>query len=67
MTRTVLDLDGRLMAKARHLAHLSRTSDIVSYALAELIKQHERLRILELQRKVRWKGNLDAMRSARRS
>ena len=66
MARTVIDVDDTLMAKAKRLTHLSKKVDVVNHALAELVRQQERLRILELRGKVKWEGNLDAMRSARR-
>ena len=66
MSRTVVDLDDRLVAKAKRLTHLTKKVDVVNLALAELVKQQERLRFLELRGKVRWEGDLDAMRSVRR-
>jgi Arc/MetJ family transcription regulator len=65
MARTVVNLDDRLVAKAKRLAHLTKKVDVVNLALAEFVKQHERLRLLELRGKVKWEGDLDAMRSAR--
>lgn len=65
MSRTVVDLDDRLLTKAKRLTHLSKKVDIVNCALAELVRHKERERMLELQGKVRWEGNLDKMRSAR--
>lgn len=66
MARTVIDLDDGLMTKAKRLTHLSKKVDVVNHALAELVRQHERLRILELRGKIKWEGDLDAMRSVRR-
>ena len=66
MARTVINLDDSLVAKAKRLTHLSKKVDVVNYALAELVKQHERFRILELRGKVQWEGDLDTMRSKRR-
>jgi Arc/MetJ family transcription regulator len=66
MSRTVVNLDDALFVKAKRLTHLSKKVDVVNYALAELVRQHERLRILELRGKVRWEGDLEAMRSLRR-
>ena len=66
MSRTVVDLDDGLVEKAKKLTHLSKKVEVVNYALAELIRQRERLRILELRGTVKWRGNLDAMRSLRR-
>jgi Arc/MetJ family transcription regulator len=66
MSRTVVDLDDKLVAKAKRLTHLTKKVDLVNHALAELVQSRERLRIFELQGKVKWEGNLDAMRSHRR-
>ena len=66
MSRTVINLDDRLVTKAKRLTRLSTKVDVVNYALAELIRQQERLRILELRGTIAWVGDLDAMRSARR-
>ena len=66
MSRTVVDLDDQLVAKAKRLTHLTKKVDVVNLALAELVKQQERLRLLELRGKITWEGDLDAMRSARR-
>jgi Arc/MetJ family transcription regulator len=65
MARTVINLDDSLMAKAKKLTRLSKKVDVVNYALAELVRQRERARILELRGKVRWEGNLGEMRSER--
>lgn len=66
MARTVINLDDKLMAQAKKLTHLSKKVEVVNYALAELVRQRERARILELRGTVKWEGNLDSMRSARR-
>lgn len=66
MSRTVIDLDDRLVAKAKRVTHLTKKVELVNFALAELVRQHERLRILELRGTVAWTGDLDVMRSARR-
>ena len=54
------------MAQAKKLTHLSKKVEVVNYALAELVRQRERARILELRGTVKWEGDLDSMRSARR-
>ena len=66
MSRTVIDLDDALVEKAKRLAHLSKKVDVVNAALAEFVRYHERMRLLELRGKVMWEGDLDKMRSARR-
>ena len=66
MARTVINLDDTLVLKAKRLTHLSKKVDVVNFALAELVRHRERLRMLELRGTVKWRGDLDAMRSARR-
>lgn len=66
MARTVINLNDALVAKAKKLTHLTKKVDVVNYALAELVRHQERLGIFELRGKVRWDGDLDAMRSPRR-
>ena len=65
MSRTVVNLNDALVAKAKKLTHLSKKVDVVNYALAELVRHKEQGRILELQGKVKWKGDLDEMRRSR--
>ena len=66
MSRTVVDLNDRLVAKAKRLTHLTKKVDVVNFALAEFVKQQERLRLMELRGTVKWEGDLDVMRSVRR-
>ena len=66
MSRTVVNLDDGLVTKAKRFTHLTKKVEVVNYALAELVKQYEREKILELRGRVQWKGDLDAMRSHRR-
>ncbi len=66
MSRTVVDLDDALVAKAKKLTRLTKKVELVNFALSELIRQRERLKILELRGTVDWRGDLDEMRSGRR-
>ena len=66
MSRTVVNLDDALVAKAKKLTHLTKKVELVNFALSELIRQRERLKILELRGRVAWHGDLDRMRSGRR-
>ena len=63
MARTVINIDEILLARARRLTRLSRKVDIVNHALAELIRVHDLARMLALRGKMKWRGDLDAMRS----
>ena len=66
MSRTVVDLDDALVAKAKKLTRLTKKVELVNFALSELIRQRERLKILERRGTVDWRGDLDEMRSGRR-
>ena len=65
MARTVINLNDALVEKAKKLAHLSKKVDVVNAALEEFVRHRERMRMLELQGKVKWEGNLDEMRRSR--
>ena len=46
MSRTILNLDNALVAKAKKLTRLTKKVELVNLALSELIRQRARLRIL---------------------
>lgn len=60
--RTTIDIDEELLAKVMKITGLKSKSAAVNYALEEVVKRHQRLAILDLQGKVKWKGDLDEMR-----
>jgi Arc/MetJ family transcription regulator len=43
-------------------AHKKTKKEIVNYALEELVKRHRRKRLLEIEGRVAWKGDLEEMR-----
>ncbi|MBI5875965.1 MAG: type II toxin-antitoxin system VapB family antitoxin [Deltaproteobacteria bacterium] len=47
------------------LTRMKTKKEVVNYAVEELVKKLRRKKILELEGKVRWEGNLDEMRRAR--
>lgn len=65
MSRTNIDLNDRILKEAGKLTHLKTKKEIVNYAMEELVKRLRRKKILELEGKVKWEGNLDEMRRSR--
>jgi len=65
MSRTNIELNDRLVKEAIKLTHIRTKKEIVNYAIEELVKKFRRKKILELEGKVRWEGNLDEMRKTR--
>lgn len=65
MSRTNIDLDDRILKEAGKLTHMKTKKEVVNYALEELVKRLRRKKILELEGKVKWEGDLDEMRRSR--
>jgi len=63
--RTNIVIDDRLMKRAMKLTGLRTKRATVEAALRELIRRHDQRRILELEGKIRWVGDLDQMRAGR--
>ena len=63
--RTNIVIDDNLIAKAMNYTGLRTKKEVVHFALEEIIRREERKKILELQGKVHWEGNLDEMRGNR--
>ena len=66
MSRTVIDIQDDLLRKAQKITGISKKVEIVNYALKQLLEQKELEQVLKLRGKVKWDGNLDAMRKDRR-
>ncbi|MGN6194807.1 MAG: type II toxin-antitoxin system VapB family antitoxin [Ginsengibacter sp.] len=60
--RTNIDIDDDLMEKALKYSKLKTKKEIINEALNEYVKYQMRLKILSLQGKVKWVGDLDKMR-----
>jgi Arc/MetJ family transcription regulator len=60
--RTNIDIDDELMSKALKYSKLKTKKEIINEALNEYVKYHMRLKLLSLQGKVKWVGDLDKMR-----
>ncbi len=65
MKRTNIVLDESLVAQAKRLTGLKTTRQLVDHALCELVRHRKQRDILKLQGKVRWVGDLGAMRRGR--
>lgn len=65
MLRTNIELDEKLVKEAMKLTHKKTKKDLVNYALKELVSRCKRKKLLELEGKVEWTGNLDEMRKSR--
>ncbi|MCB0555885.1 MAG: type II toxin-antitoxin system VapB family antitoxin [Phaeodactylibacter sp.] len=60
--RTNIEIDVNLMEQALRLSHLKTKKEVVQQALEQYVRRLKRLKILDLQGKVKWEGNLDEMR-----
>ena len=65
MSRTNIELDDKIVKEAIKLTHARTKKEVVNYALEELVKKLRRKKILELEGKVKWEGNLNEMRTTR--
>jgi Arc/MetJ family transcription regulator len=65
MSKTNIDLNDRILKEAGKLTHMKTKKEIVNYAMEELVKRLRRKKILELEGKVKWEGDLDEMRRSR--
>jgi Arc/MetJ family transcription regulator len=61
--RTNIEIDDELMNKALKYSKLKTKKEIINEALTEYVRYQMRLKLLSLQGKVKWIGNLDKMRS----
>lgn len=60
--RTNIEIDDDLMKKALKYSKLKTKKEIINKALTEYVKYQMRLKLLSLQGKVKWVGDLDKMR-----
>ena len=61
--RTNIEIDDELMNKALKYSKLKTKKEIVNDALTEYVRYQMRLKLISLQGKVKWVGNLNKMRS----
>ena len=65
MSRTNIELNNKVLKEAFKLTDIKTKKDLVNYALEELVKRLRRKKMLELEGKVKWEGNLDELRTSR--
>jgi len=65
MSRTVVNIEDKLLKKAQRLTGITKKVDIVNFALKKLVEQKEIEKILKLSGKVKWEGDLEEMRRGR--
>lgn len=65
MRRTNIDLDEKLVDEAMKLTRKKTKKDLVNYAIEELVRKLKRKKILELEGKIEWTGNLEETRKTR--
>jgi len=65
MLRTNIELDEKLLDEAMKLTHKKTKKELVNYALKELVSRLKRKKLLALEGKVQWTGDLTEMRKSR--
>jgi Arc/MetJ family transcription regulator len=63
--RTNIVINDALMKKVMNYTGLRTKKDVVHFALEEIVRRKERKKILSLQGKVHWEGNLNETRRYR--
>ena len=63
--RTNIDLEEKLLQRGLSLTKLPTKKALVNYALLELVRRHDVQRILQLEGKITWTGELTSMRKNR--
>lgn len=65
MLRTNIELDEKVVNEAMKLTHISTKKEVVDFALRELVKKLKRKKLLSLEGKIEWVGNLAEMRKGK--
>ncbi len=65
MSRTNIELNDKILKEAIRITHMKTKKDIVNYALEELVKRLRRKKMLELEGRIKWEGNLNELRASR--
>jgi Arc/MetJ family transcription regulator len=63
--RTNIEIDDRLMAEALRATGAKTKREVVERGLRSLVRLERQAKIRDLRGKVKWRGDLDAMRSER--
>jgi Arc/MetJ family transcription regulator len=65
MKRTNIVVDESLIEAGLKVTGLKTQRELVDYALRELLRRESQKKILELKGKVKWQGDIQAMRKGR--
>lgn len=65
MARTNIDLDDKLTKEGPLIFQCKTKKELIHLALKELLKTEKRKEILKLWGRLKWEGDLEAMRRAR--
>ncbi|MEW6542665.1 MAG: type II toxin-antitoxin system VapB family antitoxin [Nitrospirota bacterium] len=65
MARTNIDLDSRLVREGLRLYKCKSKRELVNLALKQLLRDAKRKEILTLRGRVKWEGDLAALRRSR--
>ena len=60
--RTNIEIDINLMEQALQLSQLKTKKEVVHQALEQYVRRLKRLKMLSMQGKVKWEGDLNEMR-----
>ena len=60
--RTNIEINNKLMKKAKRLSRIKTKKDIVNIALEEFVRKLDKKSLLDLNGKIKWSGNLAKMR-----
>ncbi len=62
--RTNIEINNKLMSKAKRLSRLKTKKDVVNLALENLVKTLNKRSLISLKGKIVWEGNLKEMRKS---
>jgi Arc/MetJ family transcription regulator len=65
MARTNVILDDGLVAKCRRITGIRTRRSLIQHALSELLRIDKQRRLLKLEGKVAWRGDLEQWRRGR--
>ncbi len=65
MSRTNIVLDDDLVKNCMNATGIRTKKSLVDYALKELLRKNKQKRLLDLQGKINWTGDLKEMRKGR--
>lgn len=62
--RTNIEINNKLMSKAKRLSRIKTKKEIVNTALEEYVRKLNKMSLLSLKGKVKWTGSLKIMRES---